>query len=329
MAMLRAFALKKSAATASLLKTGLASPNTDVRVVAIEATGTANLPGQVPLLLSFLTASKEECAAAVASLSRFNDPASASALSAAFAQSTGTSKAALLGVLANRLDRSAIGLAYTAAADADALVVDAAAQALSILAGGEDFAKLLDLLPKMKTGAQRKNLEKALTRSVVLFADKDKAAEMLGVSLKTLPDENRPVLISSLGALDSPKASAELKTLLQAPLVDDRKTVIRALSSVRNDAVDALLLNVAKTGAENSEKILALRGFLDSTQARSLPDEKKLEAYKTAWGLALRQEEKDAILAALKSMRGNRPGKLIEELTAVPVEKKPAPTKKN
>ena len=91
---------------------------------------------------------------------------------------------------------------------------------------------------------------------------------------------------------------------------------------------------IAGNGQSNSEKILALKGYIDTIEA--LPDlsnNDRFKAYLTAWKLASRDEEKSAIRAAVKKVpekkipKSEEAKELIQQINAPPAPTPaPAPT---
>ena len=172
----------------------------------------------------------------------------------------------------------------------------------------------LDAPGEDKRGAQQPGV--ALIHSTRAAVDKDQAADSLLAAVQQASPENKSMLIATLASVDSPKAIEDLQTLLKAPSVDDRKSVIRALSQVHVPSGDKLLLQAAAEGPDPSEKILALRGYLDSIRAQNLRAQSRIEAYRAAWPLATRQDDEQAILDALKNMNNRDAEKAYQELSA-------------
>jgi type 1 glutamine amidotransferase len=309
------FAASRASDCEPVLQAALASANPDVHLAALSGYGTANLATSAAVLIPFLAKSKPEADAASASLAQLSDPAISQLLPAQLAQSSGATRAGLLAVIGARQEYTLKPQVYAATADPDATVADAAFAAVAALVKGDDLPAVLKLLPLTKDGAQRKSVNTALAHAAALNPDKGAAVDLLTPALTGATPDNRQALIAALASIDSDKAAAALHTLLQAPAVEDRKEVIRALSTVRNSNSDALLFEVASQGKETSERILALRGYLDSIQAQKIAPSTLLDDYKKAWPLAQRQEEKDAILAAIKNTRGAAAKKLLTELT--------------
>lgn len=304
------------AGTEAILKAALASNQPDVHLAAIAGYGTADIPGATSLLLPFLDRGGDEAAAATVSLEQLTQPGVSAKLESAEGKMQGEAKADVLTILGARSDRSALDLLFASTSDTDQPVAQAAFQGISQLAGGSDLNRVIALMPQVKTNAERNSLELALIHSTRAAVDKDQAADSLLAAVQQASPENKSMLIATLASVDSPKAIEDLQTLLKAPSVDDRKSVIRALSQVHVPSGDKLLLQAAAEGTDPSEKILALRGYLDSIRAQNLRAQSRIEAYRAAWPLATRQDDKQAILDALKNMNNRDAEKAYQELSA-------------
>ena len=113
----------------------------------------------------------------------------------------------------------------------------------------------------------------------------------------------KEILVNVLARLDVKEANDKLAAVLNSQDAELRKQAIRALSSARSSASLALLPVIAEKGQSNSEKILALKGYIDTIAALTdmeLNMNQRFNAYSIAWKLAARDEEKAAIRSAVK-----------------------------
>lgn len=300
-------AIQRAAALSSddmtLLQKGLASQDETVRTASIQSLGRSTDPGAVPVLLSLLNHEKD-AAAATASLQKVRGTGADAALRAALKS---PSQAAVLSILAARQDKESLAAAFEATQSSDEKIRASGFQALALLAGPDSLPKFLALLPAIKTPADRAAWNKTLQVMVQNSADTDSTAALLEDALKQAPPEVRPTLMTSLASLRSEKAKATLKNELHVDDLDQRKAVIRILSSVRNITSAELLLDAAKEAKDPTERMLALRGYLDSLRTRSdLSPDQLFEAYQVALTLASEQAEKDAIYAGIKGIKNSR-----------------------
>ncbi|HSI85982.1 MAG TPA: ThuA domain-containing protein [Candidatus Methylacidiphilales bacterium] len=312
--LVRSFATRQDATAQSIISKGLDSADADVRGAAILALGNSRDAAMVDQLIGLLAKNDNDGKAATEALKRCAAPSAGEQIRNALGKSQGPARAALLLVVADRLDALATDAAVTATTDDDDSVRGAASAALEKLAREQDLPKLIELLNTQLKANERKSLEKALLTSSRAFKDADQPAEKMQKALTGATPEGRRILIVGLASLGSPKASAALASMLQAPEVDARKEVIRALSSSRAPFVVTLLLDACKNAKEPSERILALRGYLDTVQDQQGPADTKVDLYQAAWPLAERQEEKDVIIGGLKKIGNNKSRKLLETL---------------
>ena len=83
---------------------------------------------------------------------------------------------------------------------------------------------------------------------------------LLAVALKNTQGETRRALLLALGSLEVDEATQSLREMLQSTEAEERREVIRALSSVRTYAGAGLLLEAATVATDQHERVLALRG---------------------------------------------------------------------
>lgn len=305
-AVVLAFGQKRNPAALPFLQQALGTSNEDVRLAAIATLGRAGDANAVPLLLPLL-ANEKDATAAAASLQRIPGDAAGAQLREAFGQAQGPTQILLLGVLAQRLDRSILHAVFAATQSPDDKVRTAAFQALSLLATPADLPKFLALLPEIKAPADRAAWGKTLQTMVQNASDANAAATLLDEALAKSTPETRPALITALASLASDKASASLEKTLQSDDLEQRKAVIRTLSGVRSISSGDLLLKAARQAKDPSERMLALRGYLDVLRTRNdlSPDDAFL-AYQAALDLAVEQSEKDAIYAGIKAIKNSK-----------------------
>jgi hypothetical protein len=94
--------------------------------------------------------------------------------------------------------------------------------------------------------------------------------------------------------------------MLDIPDNEKRREVVRALSTARTEGALTLLLAHARSSMDSDERILTLRGYLDTLANLPLVSRKRQVAgYRDAWPLAQRNEEKRAILDAVRNIKGS------------------------
>jgi type 1 glutamine amidotransferase len=278
-----------------------------VRVVALGVvtrcgTGAGNLDALLPLLTD---ADASVAAAAKASVASLKGEEAGSKMVALIQSSKPQLAAILLSVLSSRQDHKAFDVAVKATASPDRALQSAGWEALSGVAAAGDLDKCLALVGNVK-GRDVDNFQKALVRTAIYDPSPAQAAVRISQAFDRAGIPQKEILINVLALLEAKEASDKVKTILQSPDVELRKQAIRALSSARSELSLKLLPDVAANGATNSEKILALRGFIDAIEQLNANDYgKKTHLYLIAWKAATRDEEKGAIRAAVKKIPVN------------------------
>lgn len=287
----------------TMARKGLESKDDTVRVAAIRSLGSSQESGVIPLLLPLLIVEKDAPSAAQ-SLQRLPGTEVNAQLRADL---NSPAQAALLLILAQRQDRETLEAAFSATQSDNEKVRAAGFQALALLAQPDDLPKFLGLLPTIKNPADRASWNKTLQVMVQNSSDPNGTAALLEGALGQATPEARPSLLTALATLESGKAKAALVNALHADDLEQRKAVIRILSGVRTISSADLLLGATREAKDPSERMLALRGYLDGLRTRTdLSPDQQFDAYQAALTLASEQSEKDAIYAGIKGIKNSR-----------------------
>lgn len=284
------------------------------RMAVIEAMGNHGGADAVPVLLDQLV-DPDSREVAMETLRRMQGDAVNAKLQEALKSASGSSKVALLEVLSARKEREIFSDALDATVEEDDAVRMAGFAAVGRLATAADLDAVMGLLPNAETDAERTIWSGVLRSAITNVTDPEPAAKLLAEALPSSPPKVRETILAGLAMLETPQAVSVIGAQLSSPDTEVRKEMIRILSSVKNVSAAQLLLGVAKTGGAPSERILALRGYLDyvkvqdDRRATSLAD-----AYEAAWSLAERDLEKDAIRASVTTLKGPRAKLLLEKM---------------
>lgn len=325
--MLTGVAEARRADALPLFKSALGSNDPAVQKAAVAGLGSLGDSVSFELLVPLLSGPSPEIAAAAAeALASTTYPGAGSKLLALHkSAATPAAKAVILGALANRLQREAFALAVADAASDDVTLRKASYDALARLAGGGDLPMLLPLLAKAPQ-ANRAAIQKAVARATALDPNPAAAVEQLSASLPGADPAQAADIFKLLAAIDTPESGAKLTALLASGDLESRKQVIRALAAARNITAFPILLAAAEKGQDSTERILALRGFIDTIpvlEGRLIPQ--KLQDYRAAWKLATRDEEKTAIRDAVAKIDKPEAKRFLEETKPTPTPT-PAPT---
>ncbi len=232
----------------------------------------------------------------------------------------------LLSVLADRQDHKAFDAAIAAMSSQDPALRAAGYGSFSRLAASGDLAKCLALVPTVKE-AYAENFQKGLVRAVLLDPSPSSSAAQISAAFDQGNAAQKEIMINVLARLEVKEANDKLQSILSSTDADQRKQAVRALASARSSASLELLPAVAENGQTNSEKILALKGYIDTIGAISdLKDNKRFEAYQKAWKLAVRDEEKAAVRSAVNKIPQKKIPKGKEAVDFLKEINTPSPT---
>lgn len=302
----------------------LASSIQEVRVAALDALGACahDLRSTQPLFAAL--EKPAERAVAIAALSRSPAPGIDASVRERAASAEPQMQSALLTIASNRVDRDAMSLVLTAAAGDNAEIRQGAYRAMGKLVRGEDLEMLLQLRPKLRAAAERRGWQEAVLNSVRFRTDNDAVVDLVERQLQDASPADRGTFAIALTLLEGDKSAGILLNLVRNNSVESRKEVVRALSSARNPKSAVILIDVAEHAADQSERILALRGYLDTLpELESMPQPDRVACYRRAWGAANRPEERDAIIATVSELWGDEAKELAKQLRA---ERETAPS---
>lgn len=282
---------------AQLARDSVAASATPVRRAAYNALASCGELPDAAMLIRAL-GSADERAAAAAALERFQAAGLEPVLRAEVPQAAPETHAALLQILGNRLDRDAMPLMVEAASAKDRAVRAAGFSGLAALARGEDLPLVLSLRPQLQP-ADRRHWQEALRAAVRGRNDVAETVALLRKEIETASPAERPSFIHAIVGFETPEATEAVRQLLTTDDLERRKEVVRVLAAARNDVSYALLIALAEQDRDSSTRTLALRGYLDTLALRQDRWTETIRAYGRAGRAALRQEERDAVIAAL------------------------------
>ncbi|WP_404421038.1 ThuA domain-containing protein [Nibricoccus sp. IMCC34717] len=205
--------------------------------------------------------------------------------------------AAWLTIASNRVDNEIMPQVLKLLSADNAEVRQAAFRALKPLVRGEDLDLLLGLRAQLKTSAERRAWQDATVTAIAFRNDIPAVVSLLQRELPNANTSERTTFVIALANMKTPDAIATIRSELDSPQIERRKEVIRALSTVRQFVPVQLLLDAATKATDSNERILALRGAIDTLfTLAELGNDDKLTSYKRVWALAERKEEKDAMI---------------------------------
>ncbi len=213
--------------------------------------------------LNLLDGPKNEAEAAADSLGRLRAPGIVDALLGAMPGASPATQAAILQIFAARVDHRVYPAALAAVDDGNAAVRAAAFGAIAATSRQNDLATVLALLPKTRTAAERRSMERALLEVVRAAPNPDVVADAIDQTLISTHGPSRYSLLVALALVGTDHARDILAGIVRSPSAQDRREAIRAISGSQNPRLDGLLIDAARSDPERNERILALRDYLD------------------------------------------------------------------
>lgn len=281
------------------------SAEAEVRLAALRALAHVGEASSVQVLALAATTKGTEAEAARASLNSLRGENIDATIIALLATNAPAVKVELLRSMEARRSPNAVPALLQAARDENEAVRLASFKALRTLAGPEHLSSVLNFLIATQSEEERDELEK----TVAAVAQRIPEASQRSVALLALlPNVKHTAasasLLHVLGKIGEGSALPELRAALQSKQPELRLAAIRALSDWPNDAPMEDLRRLAQGSRQQTEKILALRGFvrlvgLDSARAIA----QTLALYQTAMQLAPDANAKQMVLAGLANQK--------------------------
>lgn len=269
--------------------------NADVRRAAIQALERSGDATSVPVLAGLLKDATWQEPAKQA-LIRLSGKGVSEALIAQAESGDPSTRIALLDLLSERKQESAVPVARKAIADANADVRQAGIKILSRVGEAAELRPLNDLLLNPPDKSERPKIAGAISAIGSRMTDKATRCNTILETYGKADAETRALLIPVLATLAGDKALAATRTALtEAGPV--RKAAIRALAGWKDASLLPDLRKIAQEETDEGLRIVALRGFIETVGASQLPDAEKVKSYSEAMGIATRAEEKSLVLA--------------------------------
>jgi HEAT repeat protein len=299
--LLHALAVRRDRSALAAIEEASGSPDSAVRVAALEAIGQIGDDSVVGLLAQrAATASSAERAAARKSLSVIHGDSVNTTLVAELGRSEAVVDAEIIGALARRGATEAVPALLEQAENAEPVVRVTSFRAMRELAGAEHLERLIELL--VASGPDDASAARA---AVVAVARRNRltakaSAQIANRQGRSTEPGTRKLLLLTLGDLGDGCSLPTLRNALKDRQHDVRRGAISALSAWPNAEPMGNLLDVARHDPSKAHRILALRGFIDLvSKANRLSATEKVQSYETAMELASDVAEKKRILSGL------------------------------
>ena len=227
----------------------------------------------------------------------------AKAVAAAMPQNSPAARKALLEILAARRAKAQIDPVFAQTKDADESVRVAAVEALGNLAGENDLPRLIRLLLAAQSDAERAAAEKVVTSTAVRIPGPQNRADLILAALAETGGVQKASLLHTLSGIGGAKALEVVVADTKSADVVLQNAAVRALSDWPDAGAAPELLSLAKTAKDDTQHVLALRGYIRLAGIADVSAPDKIRMYKDALGAAKRVDEKKLAFAGLAAVR--------------------------
>ncbi|MBM4046179.1 MAG: DUF1080 domain-containing protein [Planctomycetes bacterium] len=208
-----------------------------------------------------------------------------------------------LDLIGRRRVMTAMPALFKATGDADPKVRAAAFKRLGELGGEAEMPTLLDLLLKAKETSEVGAAEDALKSVCVRMEAPEALTEKLMSPLAQAPPAQKGALLRVLSVVGGPKALDTVRAAVQDANPEVHAAAIRALGKWKTADAAPLLLELAKTSKDATDKILCLRSYIGLAGNHDLPAAERMALCKQAGALVERDEERKLLLSALSGIQ--------------------------
>ena len=214
----------------------------------------------------------------------------------------------LMRALAGRRAAAAFNDLRKFAVDPDPALRHEAIRALGAVADQRTLPALVALTVELKTDDDLAAQEEAIAAAFRRNPDPEKQTDALLATLGRAPADAKPTLLRLLSLPATPRALAAVRAALRDEHAEVSNAAIRTLAEWPDATPADDLLNVVRTGANSTLKVIALRGYVRmaglGTNSGAM--------YARALDLAERTEDKKLVLSSLGGAEPGQALKLVE-----------------
>jgi HEAT repeat protein len=274
-----------------------------VRIAAVRALAEVGSPSALSVLLELLGDADQKVAeAAQETLAALPGKDVDGAIMAMLSAKAPARRVIAMELIVRRRMITAIPALFTAAGDPDAKVRVAAIKKLGELAGPDQLPGLLDLLAKADNSENMEAAEQALTAVSLKAANPASCVGQVEARLAQSQAEQKCALLRVLGSIGGSNALQVVRAAVNDSNTEVHAAAIRTLGGWTTADAAPDLLELAKTAATPTDKMICLRGYLRLAGQPDLALDKRLSMCRQAAPLAQKDEEKKLLLAALGSI---------------------------
>lgn len=279
----------------------VASDHAEVRQAALSALGVLGDESCVEVLLKGMKSAPGEAPAAREALVRLRANINPALLEHA-KSGDAVERAECIFVLTARNAKEAVPAFMEALQAKEEPVRQNAFAGLRQMAGMAEYPELLKRLLGEQDGGTRSSLQDTLVAITRRSEQPAECAQQLLAAWKKATGPSRISVLEIICWLGVPEALAAVHEGLQAPEVEARKSVLRALANWPDSNIVPQLLELARSDRDASVKVLALRVAVPRVgKDAKLPAPNKAARFAEMLKLAEQIEEKKLVLSELKS----------------------------
>ena len=272
----------------------------NVRITAIRAMRQKGDASCVPVLLAATVEADADVATAAAeTLEELPGDDVNADLAKRLAAAQGKARLPLIELSGRRGIAVAVPELRKAADDADSSVRAAAFKALGDTIDFATLPWLIERTVRAKTPEERTLVGDALTAASGRMPDRDACAERLAAAMSQAATPAKVELLESLGAVGGTRALAAIVEASKSADVVLQMAAAQQLGDWMTPDAAPALMQMARSGADDSVKVRALRGYLRVARQLVVPDDERLAMYQAAMAAARRDEERQIAVGVL------------------------------
>jgi HEAT repeat protein len=284
-----------------------------VRIAAIRGLAELGSPDATPALVELLDDADHEIAqVAQESLGGLQGKEVDAAVLSMLGRAEPDKRVTAIELIARRRMTAAVPELLKATQDAEAKVRVAAFRRAGGLAGAAELPALLDLLANTKSAEDLETAEQSLITLCGTATDRAGCVEKIAARLAQAQPAQKCALLRVAASVGNAAALKCVRAGVGEADAEVHAAAIRALAGWNTPEAAPDLLELARSAATPTDKLLCLRGYLGFAGHSDVPGPERLAMCRQAAGLVQSNDEKKLLLAALGSIQSPDSLALIE-----------------
>lgn len=303
-ALMTAWSDRHETRAASVATNALRSDNPDVRAAAIRTASRIGGAAVVPALAE-IAGGGEQAQVARESLARMGGAGVEQSLVGLLSTGKPEVQVAVVNILAERPGTGSTAALMASASGSDSRVASAALKAIGRTGSIGQESRLVEILVGTRSDEVRDAAQGAIVAIAQRAGDRNRAAAPLLSAYDSAPTPGKASLIAALAEVGGDRALSVITKGAASPDAVIHGAALNGLANAWSDSSGLpALLNLSRSGASRSERIVALRGYLRlvGTDDRA-PATDRLARIREAMTVAERPEEKRQALSVLRDIR--------------------------